>query len=116
LVGSTIRGTPDHRRQAKKKSTRSSIARPSPPVPVHDRDRSQVGRRDRQPDLFGGFADGGGEHRLALLDMSGRGGRPMTVQVPGARAELQQHLTFVTEQHVGSRHDPESLHARKPRA
>ena len=65
------------------------------------------------PDLLDRLAGGGGEDRLAPLDVAGDGGGPVLVHVAGATPQLEQHLPAAghrcgaEQEHVGRGHDDE---------
>ena len=60
------------------------------PGALHRRHERQVEVLDA--DLLEGLAAGGVVRRLALLDVAGRGRRPVVVHVAGVLPQLEQHL------------------------
>ena len=60
--------------------------------PVHGTQRPEVGRINRDVELLERLPARGLQHGLTRLDVPGRSASPVLVHVPGATAQLEEHL------------------------
>jgi hypothetical protein len=70
---------------------------------VHGTQRPEVGRVDRDAELLEALPARGLQHGLTRLDVPGRGAGPVLVHVPGAAAQLEEHLP--AEARSAAKHD-----------
>ena len=110
FAGSTIRGSPLHDRAVKKKSIRSSIGSS---WRVRCIDVTNSSSRSVTPISSSASRSRRVVRRLAPLDVTGRGRRPVLVHVAGVLPQLEQHLgawlAVAQQEDVGRRDDDEAI-------